>query len=355
MKNFYLRGLLRALVVAAITLSTVVSGYAQSCNCTDYVYLNDEVAGITHKFTIGTNSLTEVDGDPNTGGTQPWLDFMNIGFATTESPHGLAVDINGFIYIGNNFQGNSAEDGIYRFDCEANATPVSQSTAGGGGPTPYIQNDQGNAFLGQNGNATGTNFVSYGNYIIHNLRAEGVVVISAFCDGNSNPDFAVGQIEVPNNDVFEQWGLADGADGRLYATVSTNNGEILIYSLDPNTLNFEGTNAFPAGTDVTNLIIAAFDTPANNPPNNPNAGTNPGNFDITIQGIDADAAGNVYVMVNSDFGGSTTESGVFKLDPTLTTVLASDVFRNDISNRPGIGRGLVYDEPNNRIYVSGGV
>ena len=339
--------LLRTVTLFVTLLSCQVSLFAQgSCACEDFIYLNDETQGITHKFTINPTALTEIDGDPGTAGTQPWVDFANFSFAGRQSPHGLASDLNGFLYIGNTFTGNAPEDGIYRFDCDGNFDPATQNGTGGAFPTPYLRTDaQPGGF--QNGASTGTNFLNYDNFLVHNLRAEGVIVISQFCDASGDPDFDVGRVVLPEeNDIFEQWGLGQGADGLFYATATTNSLTLLIYRADPSNFNFTGTNTLAPGIDVTNIILAEFQ--ANN------VGADPTTFDMTLQGIDADAAGNVYVFVNTAFGGNDVESGVFKLNPTLTTVLASDIFRNDVDNQPGAGRGLVFDDNFNRIYVSGG-
>lgn len=57
-----------------------------SCNCKEYLYLNDTGLGEVHKFAVNADgSITEIG--------SPWMS----GFA---NPHGLGSDLNGYLYIG---------------------------------------------------------------------------------------------------------------------------------------------------------------------------------------------------------------------------------------------------------------
>ncbi|MBC6994261.1 SBBP repeat-containing protein [Neolewinella lacunae] len=60
-------------------------GPPPTCDCTDYIYLNDEDLDVVHKFRInGNGSLTEIG--------SPWLSGI-------QDPHGIASDLNGNNYI----------------------------------------------------------------------------------------------------------------------------------------------------------------------------------------------------------------------------------------------------------------
>ncbi len=67
---------------------------AQTCNCTEYIYLNDvSSGGKVHKFAVNSDgSVTEVikNGDA-------W--YPGGGVSQMPSPHGLGSDLNGNLYI----------------------------------------------------------------------------------------------------------------------------------------------------------------------------------------------------------------------------------------------------------------
>ena len=78
-------------VPAAVAAPPVVS-----CNCTDYIYVNDisaTLGGEVHKFGVnaGTGALNEV-----LNGGNPW--YPGAGASEMPSPHGLGVDRNGFLF-----------------------------------------------------------------------------------------------------------------------------------------------------------------------------------------------------------------------------------------------------------------
>ena len=80
---------------------------AIGCDCKDMIYLNDETLDLIHKFEINptTGALTEIG--------NPWLDNFN-------NPHGLAVDINGSLYIAQQTSGT-----VSRIDCDGNIKELS--------------------------------------------------------------------------------------------------------------------------------------------------------------------------------------------------------------------------------------
>lgn len=90
---------------------------AQECNCTEFIYLNEPLAMSTLKFEV-TNSvqLTEV---PGANGLH-W--YPGSTTSELESPHGLAMDINGNLYIAET-GGNSS---IRKLDCDGNIAPTSE-------------------------------------------------------------------------------------------------------------------------------------------------------------------------------------------------------------------------------------
>lgn len=102
---------------------------AQSCDCTEYIYLNEPGADATLKFRVNADgSLTEIINPSTPNGH--WAE------GTTIQPHGLGTDLNGFIYIGN-ITTNPATDGVDKYDCsgtmvQADAIPPGAGDAAGG-------------------------------------------------------------------------------------------------------------------------------------------------------------------------------------------------------------------------------
>ena len=69
-------------VVVTMQEQNCATGYA----CTEFIYLNDPPLDIVHKFEVDpANGVSEIG--------NPWLTGIN-------EAHGLGVDINGNLYIG---------------------------------------------------------------------------------------------------------------------------------------------------------------------------------------------------------------------------------------------------------------
>ena len=85
----------------------------QSCNCSEFIYLNEPNDNATLKFEVNPDgSLTEILSP--TGGH--WAENLTI------QPHGLGSDLNGYLYIANaEFDANGvAQSGVDRYDCQGN-------------------------------------------------------------------------------------------------------------------------------------------------------------------------------------------------------------------------------------------
>ncbi len=80
------------------------------CGCTDYLYLAEPVDGTVHKFVLdGTFPAPEI-GSPWYGGTE------------FPKPHGIAVDLNGFLYIGE-VAINGDDTNIRKVTCDGTVFP----------------------------------------------------------------------------------------------------------------------------------------------------------------------------------------------------------------------------------------
>jgi len=107
---------------------------AQTCDCTDYIYINDpSTAGPVHKFRIEADStLTEIFS--NTVTSTPFIPSGQVLL-----PHGLDLDQDGSLYVGNIDRGPTATRGIDKFGCEgtltqANAIPNDEDPGNSNGP-----------------------------------------------------------------------------------------------------------------------------------------------------------------------------------------------------------------------------
>jgi len=104
----------------------------QGCECTEYMYLNEiSHGGSIHKFALDADY--DASSDPATAiiGTEvgnPWYN----NFANREAlsfPHGLGIDINGFLYIGETGSlDNNLNNEIRRFSCDGVPVPSSAFT-----------------------------------------------------------------------------------------------------------------------------------------------------------------------------------------------------------------------------------
>ena len=104
------------LIILALALAILFcpSLNAQTCDCNEYIYLNEpHSGGSVHKYLINADgSLTEIG--------SPWYDNYALGEDIT-LPHGVGMDINGFLYIGE----TAASGQIRRLDCDGTLYPES--------------------------------------------------------------------------------------------------------------------------------------------------------------------------------------------------------------------------------------
>jgi len=76
-----------------ITITLMPQDCVTGCRCEEYIYLNDTKADAIHKFLIEPDgTLEEI-----LNGTNTWLSSSTD--ASFIAPHGLAMDLNGFLYV----------------------------------------------------------------------------------------------------------------------------------------------------------------------------------------------------------------------------------------------------------------
>jgi hypothetical protein len=161
---------------------------AQTCtNCTDYVYINEvgNPGGRVHKFGVNATSgtLTEV-----LNGGNPW--YPGTTTSQLPNPHGLGADRNGYLYIGEHYNGTGS---IRRLDCAGNIKP---ETGTGGFNTTNL-NDL-------------FNIASYDGFIYSNGTNNRIYKWNP-CDGTE-----VGYVQLGDGSV--DWGFHIDKNGKFYVT-----------------------------------------------------------------------------------------------------------------------------------------
>lgn len=101
------------------------------CDCNEYIYLAEPALGAVLKFEV-TPDLLLTELTQANGGTPPFEHwYPGLGTSELPSPHGIAFDLNGNLYIGSNFQVGSD---IRKFRCDGTIMPTDATTIN----HPYI-------------------------------------------------------------------------------------------------------------------------------------------------------------------------------------------------------------------------
>lgn len=269
---------------------------SQSCNCTEYVYLNDTAGDATHKFIVNADgTLTEL-----LNGTTPWL--TEPGFL---SPHGFATDINGNVYIAERATGD-----IRKMSCDGVVLPESE----------FVINDG------------GTNFGSVGNYLFANSRDDRTSV-QAYdtCTGAFVEDICF-------EGVTNNWGFhINATTEQLYFNGS--GGQVGIYV---------ATVADLGNTTCVQPLITQGTTI-------PNIGDNwlpPGEEGY---GLTTDEFGNIYTVVSPSFGNDKAQ--LYKYDSSGILLATSIIDDDNETGTDGFfssAVGIVYSSTTGMVYTSNG-
>ena len=292
------------------------SGVAQQCDCFDVLYLNDPGANYVEKFRVNPDgSLTEI-GDALNG--DPWLDATNL----VDSPHGVAADLVGNVYVGE-LDVTNDEYNIKKFLCDGTPIDLDPGMAG-------IENfiDDGYGF----------NIFSDEQYLyvqVWNMgyNSTGEVRIYDLCDGSYQ-----GCMDNAGGDYYF-WGFARGSDGYWYGADGVNISRGL---LDPQSFGAPGM----ACTSGQQFINIETDLGLVVPPNG------------RIQGLAMDDSGVLYGVVSAD-GGFDPPTYIFSYNTVtgaVNTSLTDAAYDNDPSdnlNWAG-GRAILWSETSDRLYVSTG-
>lgn len=274
-----------------------VLGISQTCDCKEYVYLNEPGTGGIHKFRIEPDgSFTEIF----SSGTNPWYAGNQL-----PSPHGLGVDLNGFLYIGER-ETNFGD--IRRLRCDGTILPESEFAIRRG---TYSIHMIGNTLYTNSGFATHPNY----DIIAYDVCTQDELNGVQFCE--------------PINDLSD-WGFyIDPRTKTMYATAG-----FYPFGNAPNYLWVFDASDFDTnpGTCVSAVTL--------NPALPPNT--------ADIRGVVTDVDGNIYIAVRNYNGGSY----ILKYDSNYNLVAQSPIDNAE----DGIGYrliiGLIYSETTNTIYAS---
>ncbi|MGB0838950.1 MAG: hypothetical protein ACPGXL_02360 [Chitinophagales bacterium] len=87
-----------------------------SCSCDEYIYVNEINEQAVHKFKVdGNGDLTEVIPEG------PW--YPNTEVSQLPRPHGIATDLNGFLYIAETDHNTATDGSIRRLTCAGDIIP----------------------------------------------------------------------------------------------------------------------------------------------------------------------------------------------------------------------------------------
>jgi len=332
------------LVPSIFTLSIVVllsssfSTFSQTCDCTEYLYLNEPANSATgpkiHKFELNENFDPATDPASAVFGPEignPWFDNT----AANESlinPHGLAIDLNGNIYVG---ETSGTDGGIRKLKCDGTILPTTEF---------YIANEG------------GYNFASQGNTLYVNTQdnddnSPNYINSYDLCTGAPLGFYCLDGIVASRQD----WGLFIDDNGILYATndFRAEGGADDV----PNNLFVVNTNTTPlsAPGDANPTCLAPFISQG---ATGPAIGSNAFARD-RVFGVVADPNGFIYVVERTfasepDFPGGVPDgtSRILKYDSNGNLVAVSSYDSDPTDGGYFQSIGIFYSQTLDLIFVS---
>lgn len=216
-------------VLFLLVLMFQIQGSAQDCTCVEYLYLNEPTGGgAIHKFTVNLDgSLTEVAGANGI----PWFDNNAQGEQMTE-PHGLAMDVNGNLYIGERSSGD-----VRRFDCEGNIDPET-------GADGFVINTGGNSYA------------TDGIYVYFHAQSPAFpkrIRRYSLCDGTEQGEVCLNQEDASKR----AWGIKRYDDGTFIMTTDflSEGTENMIFVFNPQESDWDGNTCFdPVLTEADGIL-----------------------------------------------------------------------------------------------------
>lgn len=319
-----LAGVLTLLFVWVI-LAKNLAAQGTECTCHEYIYLNEVGGsqGVIHKFQIDPAAgpggafpnnlyLREITSaglqtDPTNVTGDPWYRGNDL-----PSPHGVTIDLNGYVYIGEDFLQNGQ---IRRLSCTGEIEPESS----------YVINTRGIFNAGTIDNILVTNI----NYPLNSTSGNPFGSDSRIIVGfNVCTTAPVGQATLGGphgNDSFD-WGLY----------------------IDPRTDLIYATNGFGGFGNRPYLYVMTLDDILNNVSVPPLTTSLPSG---DVRGVTTDADGFIYVVLQDD---ATQNNGavIYKYSSDGTQLLSS--VEDNMDDGTGFDKavGIVYSETLDLLFVS---
>ncbi|MEM9836038.1 MAG: SdrD B-like domain-containing protein [Bacteroidota bacterium] len=306
---------------------------AQTCDCQEYIYLNEPAIGSVLKFEVGTTfPLTEVVGA--NGGTPPaqhWFPGTIPPPSELPSPHGIASDLNGNLYIGD----VGVNSNIRKLTCDG---VLLDTTAD---PTITV---------------TGTNQPNQNIFSIDNTlyvnTDEGPTAYD-LCTGNT-----IGQVCLNNaptggsGRTSNLWGLSyNPTTEMVYVTRRLFTSYVWAFTR----AELEASVAAPAGTmcidpiieesatvDVDNIAVGDQFLPAHPTAYMGIVGDNAGNFYVVQSSIDADQGAGQNRILKYD------ATGAFQ----AASIQGSNANDGDPLNNFQITAGITWSEATNYLFIA---
>lgn len=269
-----------------------VQDCATGCDCKEYIYLNDPPTNEVHKFQVQADgSLIEIG--------SPWLAPTVPGSnQPLDLPHGIAIDLNGYLYIGDVDSFNPLRGGIVKLSCDGTVLEDR---------IPNID-------------VWGYNIGTVDNKL-YIPAPRGPVRIFDICTGAEQPPIT---FEFADE---SSWGWTISKDQQFY---------------------YRATGWFD--NDISQVIKGSLSDGSEEVLYNTTATNN-----NTFMGITEDDEGNLYVIENDNNSGR-AGARVIKISPA-GVLLAATSFDNDLIQNPGMtsgwfgARGITWSASSNSIYV----
>ncbi len=279
-----------------------------SCQCTDYVYLNETTSnGAVHKYEVNPDgTLTEVPGSLGL----PFYSSNN--FPASESlprPHGVTTDVNGNLFVGQNFNGD-----ILKLNCLGDIKPSSEFSIPDGG----------------------FNLGSIDGKVYVNSASNPGIQAYDLCTGESE-----GYVDIISDAA--DWGFYVDENGTFYSTNGFGVfGDNHVTIFTPTEADFQANTLFPP----------TWVSDSSNPdPSVGDIGVVPlGN----LGGITTDPMGNIYLVLEiAQTGFPTTRcSRIYKYSPAgqILAISADDCIGDGTGWN--LAKGLIYSDACDCIFVS---
>ncbi|MBK8054983.1 MAG: hypothetical protein IPK35_17360 [Saprospiraceae bacterium] len=279
------------------------------CNCQEYIYLNEPSGGgKVHKYLVNADgSLTEVNASGVVTPTNPlaWYDNNTTGDDLDE-PHGIAFDLNGFLYIAETSSGD-----VRKLDCEGNIFPESNFVISGEG---------------------GWNFASIGNTLYINRNSQSDVGAFNLCTGNYIN--GIDNCEGEGND----WGFYyDKRTGYFYSAYKGTGN---------NTENKAAVLRYTAADFGSGVCIPEWISPGDGTLTVGVKETVPNTF---MRGMTTDMAGNLYIVERQS---NQATARLLKYNSNGEFVAATAYDGTDGDGGWYLAAGVAYSETCNCLHVS---